>query len=97
MPNKRNNQSDEFGVIADDGLGRTSLLLKMTQAGTKSKVGYDLEAAKGLIKEDFKSEKQTLKTILNEEYGLFKKDSAVLDKPVKTTTEPRFKITWEDE
>lgn len=95
--NKGKNQSDEFGAIADDGLGRTSLLLKMTQTGTKSKVSYDIEAAKGLLKEDFKTEKQTLKTILKEEYGLFKKDSVFQEKTVKPATEPRFKITWEDE
>jgi hypothetical protein len=39
-----------------------------------------------------KKEKQTLKTIFNEEYGLYKSDSS----PKKgQTSRPRFRITWE--
>ena len=88
----------EFGIIEDDGLGRTSLLLKITQVNLDVNVGYDFEAAKGTIKEDFNSEKQNLKTILNEEYGWYKEDSSTLQKPavIETPEKPRFRITFED-
>jgi hypothetical protein len=84
----------EFGAIKDDGLGRTSVLLKIENKGEEVKVGYDVKAAGNVIKNDIRTERQTLKTILNEEYGWFKNDTAVTEKPAATT--PRFKITWDE-
>jgi len=84
----------EFGAVKDDGLGRTSLLLKIGNIGDNVKVGYDIKAAGNQIKSDFRKERQTLKSILNEEYGWFRNDSSVRQKP--STAEPRFKITWEE-
>ena len=93
---KANTNSKEFGIVEDDGLGRTSLLLKITQKSEIVKVAYDLAAARGEIKQDFKKEKQSLKTILNEEYGLYKKDSTIKPQPVQAPQKPRFQITWDD-
>jgi hypothetical protein len=84
--------SDEFGEVQDDGLGRTSLLLKIDGKGEEVKVSYDMKAAGTQIRENLKKEKQTLKTIFNEEYGLYKKDS---EPEHKQTSRPRFRITWE--
>lgn len=84
----------EFGAVQDDGLGRTSMLLKIENKGEDIKVGYDIKAAGNKIKNEIKSEKQTLKTILKEEYGWFKNDSTVNQTNQKG--EPRFKITWEE-
>ncbi len=83
---------DEFGEVQDDGLGRTSLLLKIVGKGEEVKVSYDMKAAGNQIREDLKKEKQTLKTIINEEYGLYKKDSEPVQ---KKSSRPRFRITWE--
>ena len=85
--------TSEFGVVQDDGLGRTSVLLKIEDRGDETKVSYDLKAATSKIKSDIKAERQTLKTILNEEYGWFKYDTAVTQKPAG---EKRFKIIWEE-
>ena len=71
---KNRTSSDEFGEVQDDGLGRTSLFLKIDGKGEDVKVAYDMKAAGNQIKENLKKEKQTLKTIINEEYGLYKKD-----------------------
>jgi hypothetical protein len=84
----------EFGAVKDDGLGRTSFLLKIESRGDDFKVGYDIKAAGNQVKNDIKTERQTLKTILNQEYGWFKNDSAASQK--KTTGAPRFKISWGD-
>jgi hypothetical protein len=84
--------SDEFGEVQDDGLGRTSVLLKIDGKGEEVKVSYDMKAAGTQIRENLKKEKQTLKTIFNEEYGLYKKDS---EPEQKQTSRPRFRITWE--
>jgi hypothetical protein len=84
----------EFGVVEDDGLGRTSLLLKIIGKGEVAKVSYDMKAAGTVVKNNIQKERQTLKTILNQEYGWYKNDSAVNQKPVEKKS--RFKIKWED-
>ncbi|HBC77391.1 MAG TPA: hypothetical protein DCZ51_02110 [Bacteroidales bacterium] len=89
---KNRTVSDEFGEVQDDGLGRTSLLLKIVGKGEEVKVSYDMKAAGTRIREEIKKEKQTLKTIINEEYGLYKKDS---EPEQKKSLRPRFRITWE--
>jgi hypothetical protein len=84
----------EFGAVTDDGLGRTSMLLKIVNKGEDVKVSYDIKAAGSQIKNDIKTERKTLKTMLNQEYGWFKKDTAAT--PRQTTSAPRFKIAWGD-
>jgi hypothetical protein len=89
---KNRSVSDEFGEVQDDGLGRISVLLKIVGKGEDVKVSYDMKAAGANIKENLKKEKQTLKTIINEEYGLYKKEP---EPEQKQTSRPRFRITWE--
>ncbi len=84
----------EFGAVQDDGLGRTSLLLKVENKGEEVKVSYDIKAAGNEIKTNIKSERQTLKSILNQEYGWFKGDSSVQQKPAENKS--RFSITWDE-
>jgi hypothetical protein len=91
---KNKSNITEFGVVEDDGLGRTSLLLKIIGKGEVAKVTYDVKAAGAQVKTNFKKEKQTLKTILNQEYGWYKNDSAATQKPVEKKS--RFRITWDD-
>jgi len=91
---KNRSNASEFGVIEDDGLGRTSLLLKIIGKGEQAKVSYDMKAAGTQVKTSLKKEKQTLKSILNEEYGWYKNDSAANQKPVQKKS--RFRITWDD-
>ncbi len=83
----------EFGPVEDDGLGRTSLLLKIESKGEDVKVGYDVKAAVSEIKNNIKEEKKSLKTILNEEYGWFKSDTSIHKSEEKR---PRFRITWDE-
>jgi hypothetical protein len=84
----------EFGAIQDDGLGRTSLLLKIESKGDDVKVGYDIKAAGTKVKSEIKSERQNLKTILNQEYGWYKNDSAVSKTPASGSK--KFRITWDE-
>ena len=90
---KNRSTSSEFGEIEDDGLGRTSMFLKITGSGEDVKVSYDMKAAGNQIKEDIKKERQTLKNILNEEYGRYNKTDTPSDK--RTPSKPRFRISWE--
>jgi hypothetical protein len=91
---KNKSNVTEFGVVEDDGLGRTSLLLKIIGKGEEAKVGYDIKAAGTTVKNNMQKEKQKLKTILNQEYGWYKNDSAANQKPAAKKS--RFKITWEE-
>jgi hypothetical protein len=93
--NKNKSNVTEFGVVEDDGLGRTSLLLKVLGKGENAKVGYDMKAAGTEVKNNIKKERQTLKTILNQEYGWYKNDSTLNQKSPEKKS--RFRIKWEDE
>lgn len=93
---RKKNKSNvtEFGVVEDDGLGRTSILLKVVNKGEDVKVTYDLKAAGAGVKNNIKSERQTLKTILNQEYGWYKSDTVTKAKPA--VKKSRFKISWDE-
>jgi hypothetical protein len=53
-----------------------------------------MKAAANEVKNNLKTEKKAIKTILNEEYGWYKNDTAVIEKPAEK--KPRYKVTWED-
>lgn len=81
----------EFGEVEDDGLGRTSVFLKIEGTGKESKVTYDLKAAGNQIKSDIKKERENLGKMLDEEYrykSTYSSDS-------KPASKPRFRIKWE--
>jgi hypothetical protein len=73
-PDKKEN---EFGVIEDDGLGRVYIYLIIEGSDQGTEVRYDRRGAVQNIKDQFKDEKKELKEMLNEEFGLFKKDSTL--------------------
>lgn len=70
----------EFGTIEDDGLGRTKIFLTMTGPAGNPKIKYDSKGVEEKIVQDVQKEKGNLKTILNKEFGWFKKDSVVSTK-----------------
>ena len=87
-------ENDEFGEVADDGLGRTNIFLLMTGTIDYPIIKYDSKSAIKNVQQDLKVERQTLKTILKEEFGLFKKDSTLNNKTPKDNT--KFIIKWEE-
>jgi hypothetical protein len=89
---KNRTLSDEFGEIEDDGLGRTSVLLKIVGKGEDVKVSYDMKAAGNQIVSEFRKEKQNLRTILNEEYRGYSKSP---EPDRKQAGKPRFRVSWE--
>jgi len=96
-------QNTEFGVIEDDGLGRTSIFLNIIGTKNNVKVSYDTKAVKDNIKDKAKDEKSNLKTILNEEFGWFKKDTSIVKtkkqkaKKEKAKKKKKVSIQWDDE
>lgn len=93
LSKKQNEKVSEFGVIEDDGLGRTSLYLKIDGDAGGSKVSHDPDALRAGIKESLVREKQEIKSILNEEFGWYKGDS--IDE-VSSVKSQRFRIIWEE-
>ncbi len=95
-------ENDEFGVVEDDGLGRARMALFVSMTGTMDNpvIKYDRKGAKEKLKEDIKVEKQTLKSILREEFGWFKKDSTDRDRkkaPVNKKDDDKFIIKWNED
>jgi hypothetical protein len=88
-------ENSEFGYIADDGLGKTTLFLLMKGTVDNYKITYDTKGLKESFKEDLKEEKQTLKKILNNEFGWFKKDSTI--KQDNTPKDNGFQMEWEED
>lgn len=84
---------DPFGSVEDDGLGRTTLFLKVEGDLNGSRVSHDMKSLRSKIKTDMEKEKSNLRTILNEEYGWQRGDTAT--KSVKEEKK-RFKIIWEE-
>lgn len=91
---KNKKENSEFGYIEDDGLGRTTLFLHMIGTIDDYKISYDSKGLKESFKEDFKKEGNTLKKILNSEFGWFKKDSSATKK--EKPKEDAFIIEWEE-
>lgn len=89
---KKRQLSSDFGEVEDDGLGRTLVFLKIDGKGGDADVAYDMKAAGNKIKDDIRNERQTLKNILNEEYGM---SSAPPGTVKDQASKPRFRISWE--
>jgi hypothetical protein len=92
----KNKLENQENFVIEEGGSRASLFLSISGTPEDFKVKYDrLEAMKN-IRESMKEEKNTLKNILNEEFGWFKKDSSILE-DTKIQNEPVFKLDWEEE
>lgn len=85
----------EFGAVQDDGLGRTSILLKVVNKGDDVKVSYDIKAVSAGVKKNLQNEKKNLKTILNEEYGWYGKENNKKEQQ-PATPKKRFDFKWDE-
>jgi len=90
---KRENQENEY---VEDGGKRTALYLKIAGQGEDFEITYDRQSAKASVAEDIRNEKQTLKSILNEEFGWFKKDTTLV-KPTVPDDTGKLRFTFDEE
>ncbi len=90
---ERNRGVNSFGDVKVDGAGKATVPLKIECINGKTTVGYDFGQAQDNIKSDIAIEKQTLKGILNEEYGWYETDTTRV-RPAEN--KPRFSVTWEE-
>ena len=93
---KKAEKNSEFGIIQDDGLGRAYayLIIEGDQEGTD--IRYDRKGAVQNIRDQMKEEKQELKKILNEEFGLYKNDPGIVSDSIQENA-PAFIIEWEED
>ena len=90
---ERNRDVSAYDQVKVDGSGKATIPLRIEYANGETKVGYDFGQAQENIKEDFAEEKQTLKGILNEEYGWYQADTT---RKTVSDSKPKFSITWEE-
>lgn len=89
------NFDEELSLVENDTENRRSVFIVMAGPIDNPTIKYDRKGAKEKIKQDIKQEKQTLKNILKEEFGLFKKDSTKLKETEKANQ--NFKIQFGDD
>jgi hypothetical protein len=75
LAKKRKKDNDEFGPVERDADNRRSAFFLMTGNINNPVIKYDRKGLKEKIKGDLKHEKQSIKQILKEEFGLFKHDT----------------------
>ncbi len=75
-PHANKDFDEELSLVENDPENRRSVFILMSGPIDNPTIKYDKKGAKEKIKQDLQQEKQTLKNILKEEFGLFKKDSS---------------------
>ena len=86
----------EFGIVEEDGLGRTNVYLKIEGSIEDYAVSYDKAQMKEALKDDIKKEKQELRAIFNEEFGWFKNEEN-LESTEKSGESSEIKIDWKED
>ena len=88
-------ENAENFVLEDNGR-RTSLYLSVKGSPGNYHIKYDKKEAVSNIRKDLKKEKNTLKNILNEEFGWFKKDSLEINDS-QNEKKNEFILDWEEQ
>ena len=83
----------EFGEEVDDGTGM-KVYMRMYGPVDKPTIVWDKTSRKQQLKEDLKQEKETVKSMLKSEFGLFKNDSTVKSYQEKERPKETIKIEF---
>ena len=84
---------NEFGYVESDGLQKQSkLYLKMTGNVDDIKVAYDSKGLKDNVKSKLTRERSTVKSLLKEEFGVYKNDLSVKPLPVEVRKQSPFQV-----
>jgi hypothetical protein len=76
------NPQEQYGDIIDDGLGRTTLFLRVTGTIDEPVFRYDTRGLREKLSEDFRREGQNLRNVFRTEFGLGNKDTLPDGTPV---------------
>ncbi|HQQ93035.1 MAG TPA: AsmA-like C-terminal region-containing protein [Bacteroidia bacterium] len=89
LSRRRKKKNSEFGEVLNDSENRRSVFVLMTGTVDNPILKYDKSGLREKIRSDIKAENQNLKSLLKEEFGLFKKDTALKN---RTKEETRFEL-----
>lgn len=92
---KDNNKNNtEFGFVQDDERRKMSVFVAMKGTVKKPKISYDGIGLREKVKQDVQAEKQTVKSILKDEFGAYKSDST-LKSPSKAK-QVNHQVEWDE-
>lgn len=103
---ERRNPQEQYGEIIDDGLGRTTLFLKLTGTAQDPVFRYDQAGVREKLRDDMREERETLRDIMRQEFSFLSRqpadttDTLLNDrqeemKRIKEQQEEGFIIEWE--
>ncbi len=98
---------EEYGEIIDDGLGRTTLFLKLTGTASDPVFGYDHAGVREKLREDLSNERDNLIRIMRDEFSFLtgEQNDTIPEPPdereeemerIKQQEEGEFIIEWEE-
>jgi hypothetical protein len=89
---------EEFGEVEDDGTGKTSLFIAMKGQLDNPSITFDGKGAREKLKSDMAREKQSMKQLLHDEWGLFKRDTTLKkDKEPETKKKNKVLIDFDED
>lgn len=103
---ERRNPQEQYGEIIDDGLGRTTLFLKLTGTAQYPVFRYDQAGVREKLRDDMRDERESLRNILQDEFGFLSRkqiDTTEIQlndrqqemKRIQKQEEEGFIIEWE--
>jgi hypothetical protein len=91
-------ENTKYGIVEDDGLGRTGLHLLVSGTSGDFNVSYDHRTVRDAIKEGIANERNVLRQLLHKEFGWYSSDTTVSESAEKVNTSaPGFRIKWDEE
>jgi len=99
-------KENEFGIIRDDGFGKTRIFLNIIGKGDKFEVKYDKKEVSAKIKEDVKKEGVALKQAIKEDFINEEKKNIRLEKrkvkeaeiqKMNKQLDGKFIIEWDED
>jgi hypothetical protein len=88
-------RDSEFGTVIDDETGM-KIFLRMYGDLDNPTIEWDKSSRKQELKEQLAQEKETVKSILKAEFGVFKKDTSVMEYKHKVETKEVVKINFKE-
>jgi hypothetical protein len=86
----------EFGVLKEDGMGRSTLFIAVTGTADQPKFSYDRPALKDKLARDLKKERQEIKVALQDEFNISSKDDRESEQ-ITSREKGNFILEWEDD
>jgi hypothetical protein len=89
-------ESEFGGYEVEDKKSGIRVFVKVGGNVDAPKYGYDMMSHKKYLEVQKEQEKQSVKSILKDEFGLFKKDTSLLAKPKEEQAKAKFVVDWDE-